>query len=302
MARFLACFAFLFCSTVQATPVSRERPVPAPSWSKLLTLSDLGHGSIRNLGKNEQGSLVVESENFRVLHDQKPDLMEKIASVAERARHDVQRKWFGDAAFEWDGRCTIYLYASHARYREQTKQDGALAHARSLMRGDQLYRRTVHLPCDAPGLFEDVLPHEVAHTVMANRFNGQTPRWANEGLATLCESPASQEKWRRILRSAWHKDELFALDVLLQTDDPHHLGCVEYYAQSMSVIEYLVAQKGARTFTSFLKDTLRTDNEAALKKHYAIGSYGELSRLWKEFAFAGSSPTGNVASLVRATR
>src|SRR5262245_22691375 len=37
---------------------------------------------VRHLGKNQRGDLVVESDHFRILYDQKPPLMEKVARLA----------------------------------------------------------------------------------------------------------------------------------------------------------------------------------------------------------------------------
>jgi hypothetical protein len=254
---------------------------------------------VRHLGRNAQGKQVAESDHFRIVHEQKPAFVEKIARAAERARRDVHHQWFGDSPYEWDGKCVIYLYATHKQYVKKTKQSNALAHARSWVQGRYVMGRSVSLACDVPGLFEDVLPHEVTHSVMANRFNGETPRWADEGMAVLSESSASLEKWRRRLAAYRQKEELFDLEVLMQTEEARQTDCLEYYSQSASLVAFLAAQNGRPAFARFLGDSLRTSYKAALKKHYGIGSFGELNRHWAAYAFPvrRPAPAGPIAAL-----
>src|SRR5262249_42779949 len=152
-------------------------------------------------------------------------------------RHNVHSRWFGSPSHEWDGKCTIYLYANLRLYVKETGQPDSLAHARVSMQDGYLRRRSIHLNGDVPALFEDVLSHEITHSVMASQFNGQTPRWADEGMAVLSESSTSIEKWREHLVTFWHKDELFGLEVLMRTEKPRQTHSWEYYAQSMSLVE-----------------------------------------------------------------
>jgi hypothetical protein len=226
----------------------------------------------------------VESQHFRVVYDRESKLMERVAERAEAIRLKVHRGWFDDSPYEWDGRCSIYLYASYREYLRRTKQNGMAAHFSASMEGEFVSRRSVHVPCDLPGLFEDLLPHEITHSVMANRFNGRAPRWANEGMASLSESPASLEKYWKRLAQAQKQDDLFAVEVLMQTKDKRHLQCEEYYAQSVSLVEFFVAEKGRKAFTRFLWDAVRTNYEAALKKHYDIQGFADLSRRWLAYA------------------
>jgi hypothetical protein len=255
--------------------------------------------AVRHLGRNYLGNLVVESAHFRVVHSQTPQLMEKVARLAEATRARINRKWFGDTPYEWDGKCTIYLFANHKLYARMTKQSGALAHADVEMSAGFVNNRSISLPCDVPGVFEDVLPHEVTHAVMANRFNGQTPRWADEGMANLSETAASREVRHKCLAAARQKGDLFAVEVLLQTQDRRHINCLEYYAQSMSLVEFFVAQRGRHTFCRFLKDSIQGSYEEALKKHYDIHSFRELNQRWLAFAFPAAEPlpSSSLASL-----
>jgi hypothetical protein len=254
---------------------------------------------IRNLGRDKHGDLVLESDHFRISYKEKPDFMEKVVRAAERVRLEEHRKWFGEPTDEWDGKCGVYLYATHAQYAKKTKQKGAQAHFRPWMENGVVVQRGLHLPCDTPALFEDVLPHEVTHSVIATGLGGQAPRWADEGMAMLAESRASLAKWHAILRVAQDKEDLFDLEVLVRTQEEAHIRTVEYYAQSMSLVEFFVAQKGRPTFVRFLRDGVKTSFEAALKKHYSIANFAELNQRWSTYAFSksGVAPTPSEPNL-----
>jgi hypothetical protein len=71
----------------------------------------------------------------------------------------------------------------------------------------------------------------------------------------------------------------------MKTED-EQTNTLEYYAQSMSLVEFFVAERGRQAFTKFLGDSLVVGYEAALKTHYGIMSFAELERRWSAFAFA----------------
>jgi len=73
----------------------------------------------------------------------------------------------------------------------------------------------------------------------------------------------------------------------LQLDDyprnPRFVGA--FYAQSVSLVEFLANQKGAQEFTLFLHDSMRYGEEKALQRHYGYQSFTELEQQWFQTAF-----------------
>ncbi len=122
-----------------------------------------------------------------------------------------------------------------------------LGHMRTLDWGG-VFLRSIHIPCNGPNLVIDVLPHEVSHSVMAVRFQGRTPRWADEGMAMLAETPASIQDCVGRLPRYRKQDGLFAIEVLMQTEEADHYASMEYYAQSTSLVQYLTSLKGPRVY------------------------------------------------------
>jgi hypothetical protein len=240
--------------------------------------------SVRHLEKKQDGFQVAETAHFRILHDQEKPIVEKIAEAAEKTRASVQKKWFGEEAADWDGKCSIYLHADRAKYSKKTGMKNTLGHMRTIDWGGT-FLRSIHVPVKEPNLVADVLPHEVCHSVMAIRFQGKTPRWADEGMAMLAETPASVADCVGKLPRYRKNEGLFAVEVLLQTDEVDHVTSMEYYAQSLSLVQYLSGRKGPQEFTKFLRTCIMKGPEPALKQHFDIQGYGDLEKRWQAFAF-----------------
>jgi hypothetical protein len=275
---------------VGANPTKREdksglltraevKPVEPPIKSSVL---------VRHLSKKLDGLQVAETAHFRILHDQDKPIVEKVGASAEITRATLQRKWFGEEATDWDGKCSIYLHANREKYASKTGMKNTLGHMRTLDWGG-VFLRSIHLPCKEPNLVDDVLPHEVSHSVMAVRFQGRTPRWADEGMAMLAETPGSVAECVGRLPVYRKNDGLFAIEVLMQTHEPDHFNTMEYYAQSTSLVQFLTAQKGPQTFTRFLRTSIMKGAEPALKQHFGIQGYADLEQRWQTFAFGKKS-------------
>src|SRR5207253_1732980 len=68
-------------------------------------------------------------------------------------------------------------------------------------------------------------------------------------------------------------------------DWPENHLLSSFYAHSVSLVDFLCKQKGPQVFAQFLGDSLRSGDEAALKKHYGFQGYQDLETRWKAHAF-----------------
>jgi tetratricopeptide (TPR) repeat protein len=248
--------------------------------------------AVRHLGKGAQGWEVAETTNFRVFHKQQRDLAEKAARAAERTRTAMYRKWFGSAGEAWNPRCDVYLHASAQDYSQATGQSAALqGHSRIESDRDtgRVVARRIDLHLDHPRLLDAVLPHETTHVVLAGQFGShQVPRWADEGMAVLTEPADKVDQHRRNLARCHGEGQLLSVRDLMQLSDfPAPRQISAFYAQSVSLVDYLSRQRGAVVFTQFLRDGLREGYEAALRRHYGYRDLADLQQRWGQQALAG---------------
>jgi hypothetical protein len=233
---------------------------------------------------------MAETTSFRIFHTQGQETAERAAQVAERTRAAMSRKWFADATpATWSPRCDIYLHATAADYARATGAPTASpGHSTLSLDGGRVIIRRIDLRCDDPNMLNGVLPHETTHVVLAGRFGlHHVPRWADEGAAVLSEPQDRVNQHLHNLPMHRRDGELFGVGQLMQMDkypEPKLVGT--FYAQSVSLVDYLSKRKGPQVFTAFLRDSLEhKDYEGALRKHYEINGFADLDRLWMEHAF-----------------
>jgi hypothetical protein len=195
------------------------------------------------------------------------------------------RQWFGRAP-SWPLRCDIYLHPTARDYGVATGIPEAVpGHSTFYYDSGRLVSRRIDLHCDCRTLVSAVLPHETTHAVLHGMFDKEAlPRWANEGMATLAE-PRSQitDQIKRLPR---YRDggELLDTHALMETKDYPKRHVSAYYAQSVSLVAFLMASRKPQVFTRFLRDAQAVGYEKALQDHYGW-SFPELEQRWRAYAF-----------------
>jgi hypothetical protein len=251
--------------------------------------------AVRHLDRQPDGWAVAETANFRIFHNQPREVAERVAQVAERTRSAMQRKWFGEGGEDWNPRCDLYLHASAQDYSQVTGVPGnSPGHSTIRSDGGRVISRRMDLRCDEPNMIPAVLPHETTHVVIAGRFGeAPVPRWADEGLAVLTEPRDKIERHLVKLPQYRQDRQLFSLRQLMQLNDypdPRYIG--SFYAESVSLVDFLAREKGPQTFSQFLREGLRGGYEPALRRHYGIADFNELEQRWLHATFGDPMPAG----------
>src|SRR5262249_27351895 len=107
------------------------------------------------------------------------------------------------------------------------------------------------------------------------------PRWADEGMAVLSEPRSQLERFGKTLHRCRAQGELVHLAQLMQRADyPPAATITAFYVESVSIVEFLVAERDPRTFVQFVRDSQRGAIDAALKKNYQCPTVAELEARW----------------------
>lgn len=255
---------------------SRETPAP--------TGSIPNRGSVKHTPRQGNAWALAETVNFRVFHNQRQEVAEQVAQIAEETRSKMSRKWFGqEDGAPWSPRCDIYLHPTAADYSRATSQPGECpGHSTISAEGERVLARRIDLHCDVPTMLEAILPHEATHVILAGHFPGHLPRWADEGMAVLTEPRKFVENHLRNLPRHRSQGQLFTVDRLMQMNDypePRLVGA--FYAQSISLVDYLSQLRGPVVFSQFVSDGMRTGYEGALKRHYGLQGFADLQQRWQ---------------------
>jgi hypothetical protein len=243
--------------------------------------------AVRHLGDQDDWR-VAETANFRLLHQHSRTLAEAVLRTAEHARTAQLRKWFDESGKNWEPKCRIFLYSSGEAYGEATGAPVTPGGGHTDIRAEEgrVLSRCIHVHGTRTFLLKGVVPHEVTHAVLAGRLSsGRVPRWADEGMAILAEAQPHIDIHLRYLPRWRADDALYSMRTLVEMRDypePHALGV--FYAQSVSLVDFLTRQKGAERFAAFVRDGECDGYAASLRKHYGW-SFAELDRHWRRHAF-----------------
>ncbi len=214
-------------------------------------------------------------ENFiKELIDKSEDYYNKIASDLGFTRYNF---WL------WDNRAKIYIHDNAADYQAATGQPKWSAG--SAMPGQKIIRTFPY----AQGFFEKTLPHEMGHIIFREFVgfnNPAVPLWLDEGVASYQEK-LTYSRANTFLRKALEKGVFLPLERL--SDFNPHLTLADesaelFYAESFSVIDFLIKEFGKDKFVSFCQDLRdKKDLERAMASSYAFSNIRELDEAWEKY-------------------
>ena len=251
---------------------------------------------VKHTGPYQGNWYLAETKNFRVWHHLNQADATQVAKSSEACRAEAGMKWFGSVGNDWTPICEIYL---HSTAQEYAKSTGAPAvspgHTTLKTEGIRVLSRRIDLHTDDANMMTGVLPHETTHVVLAGRLGEQpVPRWADEGMAVLAEPKNRIQKHLDNLPKHARENTLFHVSRLMQMADypePKLVG--PFYAQSVSLVDYLTRLKGPQAFSEFMKDGLKNGYESALSRHYSIQSYNDLNQSWWNACFSNNTAAKN---------
>ncbi len=223
-----------------------------------------------------------ETPNFRIFHDDE-EIAERVAPYAESVRAILVRSWIKSTVpQDWQPKCDIYIYPDTAIYRQVTDQPSDSPGFSTIgLNEGRVAARRVNLRADHPSLVEVVLPHELAHIVLADLFSDQQlPRWVDEGLAVSAEPSTSRSKKADDLATTIASGRYFRISDLMTAEFPDGRYWDLFMAQSASVVEFLVTRESFDHFVQFVKASQKTAPEAALRSHYNFDGFDDLEAQW----------------------
>jgi tetratricopeptide (TPR) repeat protein len=238
---------------------------------------------------------VAETANFVIYH-RDPRLAEEIGPLAEEARRYASQLWFkGESTPDWQPKCHLYLYPTGQEYGTTTGVGPeSPGHSSVVNSQGNIQSRQVHLRVDDPTMKFAVLPHEIAHVVLAGRFGVHTlPRWADEGMAVLTEPVDKQDAHLANLSRTQSLGRGYTCgQVMTMGQYPAGERMRDFYAHSVGICRYLVERHGHDRLIAFLRQSLDTGNyEQSLQQVYGMRSFGDLEGEFRQYVATIGQPT-----------
>lgn len=216
--------------------------------------------------------------NF-VVTGAEPSLCKVVAEHCEIWRRYHAETWLGAALPDWPAPCEVSITP------DNSNGGGATSFIFHHNTAEQFSGNWVGRP---DKLLDDVVPHEVMHTVLASHFGRPLPRWIDEGICTVVESPESRELQRTQLREFLSSRRGIPFNQMVALAD-YPPDMLPLYAQGHSVAEYLLTRGDRRRLLNFVADGLNSTNwTAAAAKHYGFRDLSAFQESWLAWFRAGS--------------
>ncbi len=190
-----------------------------------------------------------------------------------------------DKFWTWENRAIIYLFTDADEYKKITNNPGWSG------AGTNVYERKIYTFVNMKNFFDVILPHEIGHIVF-REFIGHAkplPLWLDEGVASYLER--AQRADRLKTAKGLVRTKLLMQIKELETVNKMYLLIMPdiFYAESASIIEFLIRTYGKERFIEFMRNLrdLRNDQswEVAVKESYGFQSIDELNARWMNFLF-----------------
>ena len=104
----------------------------------------------------------------------------------------------------------------------------------------------------------------------------------------MSESPEGVARYRRAVPVLLKEKKLFAVGPFLDRPGfPDQASVTAFYAQSVSLVSYLVELRGPKAFAAFLREAPRRGYAKALTSHYGFKDAPDLQDRWVRHALGG---------------
>ena len=200
--------------------------------------------------KEEVAWKEMKGKHFVVYYAGKEKFATEVLAKAEKLYGTITKRLgftrYGDF-WLWNDRAKIWIYATRADFIAAEKAPGWAAGKASVKTRELKAYET------SADFFETVLPHELSHLIF-REFTGlgsDVPLWLDEGVAQLQEK--DRKKSGPLLKEAALKGTLIPLSklMLVRPEQLDGMGPAIFYAQSVSLVEFIVDKYGATSFRKF---------------------------------------------------
>ena len=213
----------------------------------------------------------------------------QLMTVAQEALNRLA----ADTGAELENEAAIYIYASSEDLR------GALVYPQEWTGGVAFTEYGTIAIGISPnnldwgrGAMAHELAHLVVHQITFNGYGLTLPTWLDEGLAVYAEGELNHAM-ESILKEAIVDDNLLSVQILSSPFSADPDKAYLSYAQSYSLVEYLIGKPGGKADMSELLNAFRQGSGYMEALHQVYGlSVDELDAQWREYAAEKYLTTG----------
>jgi hypothetical protein len=254
------------------------------------------------LSLSRQGAwFIADSQNFQVCSLRNFAEAQAAALYCEVQRAALINKWNAPAASRaWSPRCQVVLHNSFQGYVRAVGRGSENTLGSSLIwpgRG-QINTRKIDIRAEGEYELASVMPHELTHLVLADRFGGRSaPLWFDEGSAILADPESKQKLHQRDLVEGLKNGSAFPLvEFMTMKEYPSADRVAVFYGQCAALAKLFLKLGSADQSLRFIEESEEDGATVALRDVYGIKRPDVLDTMWRS-EVGDASPTKIAASV-----
>jgi hypothetical protein len=239
----------------------------------------------------ESNCWVAQTPSFRIFWRTSEANLRELATECERLAARQQEHWLGkDCSLHWLPKCDVVVHQDMAAYVQCLGPGSEATSGCASITYDQgrIVARRIDLRGDASDWRSEVLPHELTHVVLAERFTRcRIAPWADEGIAMLAESPERLERRLTALRRAATAGRIYAAGELINVRSSPDLASRDaFYGQSLVLVGALLQWGTREQLLQFVESSQMSGPDRALREIYGNHDWNDLEHRLREQTLA----------------
>jgi len=219
-----------------------------------------------------------QTPNFVIRNAPNYDLAKQFGETAEQCRKELAVLWLGHELPRWSAPCPVSVKVGNYSAGGETSMQ---------FDKGEVFDWDMHIQGSAEAILTAVLPHEITHMILASHFRKPTPRWFDEGAATLVENEKERQNYRRLLFQYLRTGRGIPFNRMFRMGE-YPDDQMPLYAQGFSLAEFLIMQQGHQHYVDFAATGMKTLNwPQSICDYYGYENLGELQVKWNRWVDAG---------------
>ena len=181
--------------------------------------------------------------------------------------------------WSWDNRAKIYLYKDNSSYLKDTQRaawSGAMVSIKT---------RTIKTYIGQNNFFDSILPHEMTHIIFREFIGDRKdlPLWLDEGVACSQEKTSLANRLG-IAKNIINQNSYLKFENLFEIRDSTLIVPYTFYAESASIIVFLIEEYGSDKFLDFCRKLRDAEPwKQSLLGVYHFFNFEEMEQGWKNY-------------------
>ncbi len=135
------------------------------------------------------------------------------------------------------------------------------------------------------------IPHELAHAALYQFVGKAVPHWLDEGFAVYNQTQISPD-YLKLVKDAAQNNRLLTFSSITQTFPKDSNQAKLAYAQSRSIVDFMINKFGDPVWTNFLDQLRRNSLEGAIQATYGV-DFTTMEGFWRNYIVGKPSTLPN---------